>query len=228
LGDDLEYANDKKFEMKRQFFTILCSTVILGAGFGAFVGYYGTFNHFGFYRVSFDVQSDEISTTALYYDIGSGFNARDVKVLRIEQEGSPTRLTYCVAFKQSLRALRFDPCDTYCKMTIKSAKLIDRNGETTEIPLESIMPGDHIKWHAIDEEGYHFETDANAKDPNILIHKISLPPRSTGFRPISGAFRGAIKGVVAVLAAVFIFRFFFRGETLGEIFRFPGMGESKA
>lgn len=205
--------------MNLRFSTKFLVVLFLSSSLGATIGYYSAFDHYEFQRLEIQIISDRETTPALYYDIGAGFNAQDVQVGRIENKNTPTIISFCIPYKQPLRAFRFDPCEASCAMTIQSIRLYGNGGEHLDIPLNLITKGQQIKWQDYNDQRYLFETVADATDPHLYIPYIPSSSLTLGPNPFSGLLvLGLLLGALCAFGLRWLFRFFFQGESFLKAF----------
>ncbi|HXN35973.1 MAG TPA: hypothetical protein VN877_07365, partial [Opitutaceae bacterium] len=147
-----------------------------------------------------NVASQESGLVQLYFDAGRGLSEQDSSIQPI-LAGQPRLLRFELP-SGTLRALRFDPLDSYAKMTLSGARIVGPSGAT----LVAFAPGQfrpnyQIDAMRVDGDKLFVETSPGGFDPQLVI-PLSAPiviPRPFWWREILGFFTAFLGGLLLVL-----------------------------
>jgi hypothetical protein len=154
------------------------------------------------YSFEVNVASEESGLVQLYFDSGGGMSEANSSIRPIIS-GESRLLRFKLPFGQ-IRALRFDPLDSYARMTVSEARIVDRSGAT----LVSFAPGqfkamNQIASLRVDGETLRIETTPGGLDPQLSISlagPISIP-RPFWWREILVIFAILLAGLFLVRIA---------------------------
>ena len=156
----------------------------------------------GPYAFEVNVASDESGLVQLYFDAGRGLSEQDSSIQPI-LAGQPRLLRFALPYG-TIRVLRFDPLDSYARMTLSGARIVGPSGAT----LVSFAPGQfrpnyQIDAMRVDGERLVLETSKGGFDPQLMI-SLAAPivlPRPFWWREIL-AFFAAFLGCLILLNRV--------------------------
>ena len=122
-----------------------------------------------FVRVS--MKSADAGTAALYYDVGRGFNSRDISTSPVRGDGALHDVKLKIPFNGTFYHLRFDPPATSeGEIVINRVDIVDRYGRILQdIHLDRLQPANQIKTFDFIDGNIHFTTDEKAYDPQITL-----------------------------------------------------------
>jgi hypothetical protein len=154
------------------------------------------------YTFEVKVASEESGLVQLYFDTGRGMSERNSSIVPIAA-GEARLLRFRLPFG-TLRALRFDPLDSYARMTLSGARIADRYGATVvAFAPGQFRPMNQIAWLRVEEENLRLETAPGGFDPQLSI-SLAGPvaiPRPFWWREILCIFAGFLALVLLVRGA---------------------------
>jgi len=184
---------------------------IAGGGIGRYFG----MDHYSYHHLAVEIMAEYPSETAVYYDIGNGFNEMDVVVRPIDTAGAFVTLDYCIPYKKKLRNLRFDPGSSTNRFSIRSITIIVNQTDRISVSLEAIQPANQIsrpKWNGT---LFEFETIETANDPFLYIGKIVALPGPPNSGNLFHSVMGSLAGMFGLFLGRWGFHYFFLGKPIG-------------
>ena len=120
------------------------------------------------YAFEVAVDSEQSGLVQLYYDLGSGLSEKDSVLLPIVG-GQPKVLRFDLPIGKVV-ALRFDPLQSYARMTISGPRIADRAGKTYRtFKLEQFHATNQIDSLEAKDGKLHIVTTPGGNDPQLTV-----------------------------------------------------------
>ena len=162
--------------MKKYFWSF--SSLWFLASLAGVLAISGLFAHYSYgtresCEVEFNLRTPVPVNFAIYYDIGEGLSQKYHQQKYIETINQKTRISFCIASYRQLRTIRFDPAMQEITMDLYSIVLRYSNGNTFNVPLDSLIAGNQIQETKLSSSSLTFSTVAGANDPTFVLGKLN-------------------------------------------------------